>query len=221
MLGGIVAHQVAQCIGIPPVNRLLPPRPRIARCLRAHPSGFTTLVAKHPVHEQARVQSCALLREQWTYLAAGQQPVAADAKQHALTLVKRVAGQGKPDSKLPFAIESTIRQLDRYCSWWTQANGFLSSEMRPRCGDQRPTSSAILHMAHDCAGQTALSRPTYSPSMAVRAMLCGKRPALPLASPPVRVCRQPALSSPLRADALAASAELVGGSGTSALFSDR
>jgi hypothetical protein len=70
MLGGIIAHQVAQCIGIPPVtaqNRLLPPRPRIARCLRAHPSGFTTLVAKQPVHEQARVQSCALLREQWTY----------------------------------------------------------------------------------------------------------------------------------------------------------
>jgi hypothetical protein len=35
-------------------------------------------------------------------VAAGQQPVAADAKQHALTLVKRVAGQGKPDPKLPF-----------------------------------------------------------------------------------------------------------------------
>ena len=39
----------------------------IARRLRAHPSGFTTLVAKQPVHKQARVQSCALLREQWTY----------------------------------------------------------------------------------------------------------------------------------------------------------
>jgi hypothetical protein len=58
-------------------------------------------------------------------VAAGQQPVAADAKQHALTLVKRVAGQGKPDPKLPFAIETTIRQLDRYCTWWTQANGFF------------------------------------------------------------------------------------------------
>jgi hypothetical protein len=70
MLGGIIAHQVAQSIGIPPVtaqNRLLPPWPRIARCLRAHPSGFTTLVAKQPVHEQARVQSCALLREQWAH----------------------------------------------------------------------------------------------------------------------------------------------------------
>src|SRR5262245_21565836 len=66
MLGSIVAHQIAQRVGIPPVtaqNRLLPPRSRIARCLRAHPSGLTTLVAKQPVHEQARVQSCALLRK--------------------------------------------------------------------------------------------------------------------------------------------------------------
>jgi len=39
--------------------------------------------------------------------------------------VKRVAGQFKPDPKLPFAIETTIRQLDRYCTWWTQANGFF------------------------------------------------------------------------------------------------
>jgi hypothetical protein len=59
-------------------------------------------------------------------VAAGREPVAADAKQHALTLVKRVADQGKPDAKLPFAIETTIRQLDRYCTWWTRANGFFS-----------------------------------------------------------------------------------------------
>ncbi len=58
-------------------------------------------------------------------MAARHQPVAADAKQHALTLVKRVAGQVKPDPKLPFAIETTIRQLDRYCTSWTQANGFF------------------------------------------------------------------------------------------------
>ncbi len=37
-------------------------------------------------------------------------------KQHALTLVKGVAGQVKPDPK-PVAIETTIRQLDRYCMW--------------------------------------------------------------------------------------------------------
>jgi hypothetical protein len=45
-------------------------------------------------------------------VAARHQPVAADARQHALTLVKRVAGQVKPEPKLPFAIETTIRQLD-------------------------------------------------------------------------------------------------------------
>ena len=59
------AHQVTQCIGIAPVtaqNRLLPPR--IARCLRAHPSGVATLVAKQPAYEQPGVQCCALLREQ-------------------------------------------------------------------------------------------------------------------------------------------------------------
>ncbi len=58
-------------------------------------------------------------------VAGRRQPVAADAKQHALTLVKRVAGQVKPDPKLPFAIETTIRQLDRYCAWRTEANGFF------------------------------------------------------------------------------------------------
>jgi hypothetical protein len=35
--------------------RLLPPGSRIARRLRAHPSGLATLVAKQPVHEQARI----------------------------------------------------------------------------------------------------------------------------------------------------------------------
>ena len=35
-------------------------------------------------------------------------------------------GDPSPDPKLPFAIETTIRQLDRYCTWWTRANGFFS-----------------------------------------------------------------------------------------------
>jgi hypothetical protein len=39
--------------------------------------------------------------------------------------VKRVAGRVKSEPKLPFAIETTIRQPDRYCTWWAQANGFL------------------------------------------------------------------------------------------------
>src|SRR5438046_5745844 len=70
MLSDIVAHHIAQSIGIPPVTaqiRLLPPWPRIARRLRPHPSGFATLVAKQPVHKQARVQCCAVLLEQWTH----------------------------------------------------------------------------------------------------------------------------------------------------------
>jgi hypothetical protein len=58
-------------------------------------------------------------------VAAGREPVAADANQNALTLVKRLAEQGKPGVKLPIAIETTIRQLDRYCTWWTQVNGFF------------------------------------------------------------------------------------------------
>ena len=34
-------------------------------------------------------------------------------------------GQVKPDPKLPSAIETTIRRLDRYCTWSTRANGFF------------------------------------------------------------------------------------------------
>ncbi len=59
-------------------------------------------------------------------LAARHQPVTADAKQHALTLVKRVAGRLSPTPSLAFAIETTIRQPDRYCTWWTEANGFFT-----------------------------------------------------------------------------------------------
>src|ERR1700731_2796551 len=54
MLSDIVAHHIAQSIGVPLITaqkRLLPPRPRIARRLRPHPSGFATLVAKQTVHE--------------------------------------------------------------------------------------------------------------------------------------------------------------------------
>src|SRR6266576_479707 len=67
MLSDIVAHHIAQSIGIPPVtaqNRLLPPWPRIARRLRPHPSGFATLVAKQTVHEYARVKCFAVLLKQ-------------------------------------------------------------------------------------------------------------------------------------------------------------
>jgi hypothetical protein len=54
---------------------------------------------------------------------AGQPAAAEEAQQHALALVKRVADSSEPDAK--FAIASTMRQLDRYCSWWTRENEFF------------------------------------------------------------------------------------------------
>jgi hypothetical protein len=74
---------------------------------------------------------------------AGQPSVAYDAKQHALTLVKRVAGSSKPDAKPPFAITSTLRQLDRYCSWWTQANGFFAGPAGDLSGPAAELSKAL------------------------------------------------------------------------------
>jgi hypothetical protein len=70
--------------------------------------------------EPASLAAWRLLMEQ---LISSADPAIA-FKQHALTLVKRLAGQVKPDPE-PFAIETTIRQLDRYCMWWTEANGFF------------------------------------------------------------------------------------------------
>jgi hypothetical protein len=52
----IVAHDVAQRVGIPPAtakDRLLPPRARIARRFRAHPAGLAPLVAQKPIQKQA------------------------------------------------------------------------------------------------------------------------------------------------------------------------
>ena len=57
---------------------------------------------------------------------AGQQYDAARAKVHAQRLVERVARVSEAEPRLPFAIETTIRQLERYSRWWTQANGFFS-----------------------------------------------------------------------------------------------
>ena len=72
MLDDILAHHVAQRIGLPPVTpqkRLLPPRPRIASCLGAHPSRLAPLIAKQSVQEQACIHRRTLLREQWTHPA--------------------------------------------------------------------------------------------------------------------------------------------------------
>jgi hypothetical protein len=45
-------------------------------------------------------------------------------KQHALTLVKVWEGRLSPTPSRSRS-RPRIRQLDRYCMWWTQANGFF------------------------------------------------------------------------------------------------
>ena len=70
MLDNIIAHQIAQCGRIPTVSAqkfLLTPRTRIARGLRAHPSGLAPLLAKQPVDKQARARRRPLLRKQRTH----------------------------------------------------------------------------------------------------------------------------------------------------------
>jgi len=66
MLNDILAHQVAQCIGIPSIpaeKRLLPPRTRIASCLGAHPPRLTPFITKQAVQEQSRVDCRTSLRK--------------------------------------------------------------------------------------------------------------------------------------------------------------
>ena len=69
-LDNIVAHQIAQRVRVPTVSAqkfLLPPRTRIARGLRAHPSGLAPLLAKQPVDKQAGARRRPLLRKQRTH----------------------------------------------------------------------------------------------------------------------------------------------------------
>jgi hypothetical protein len=50
----VLAHDLAQCIGVPPAaaqDRLLTPGAGIARCLRAHPAGLSRFVAKKSVQK--------------------------------------------------------------------------------------------------------------------------------------------------------------------------
>src|ERR1700730_2627992 len=70
MLDDIVAHDIAQGIGIPipaAQDRLLPPWTRIASRLRAHPAGLALLVAEQTFQKQACVPRNPFLHEQWTY----------------------------------------------------------------------------------------------------------------------------------------------------------
>src|SRR5258706_3836005 len=70
MLDDIIADDIAQGIRIPipaTQDRLLPPRPGIASCLRAHPTGFALLISKKTFQKQARILRNTLLPEQRTY----------------------------------------------------------------------------------------------------------------------------------------------------------
>ncbi len=66
MLDDIIADDIAQAISIPipaPQDRLLPPRARIASCLRAHPAGFALLISEQTLEKQACIPRNTLLIE--------------------------------------------------------------------------------------------------------------------------------------------------------------
>src|ERR1700678_4017164 len=70
MLDDIIAHDIAQAIGIPITaakDRLMSPRARIAGRLRAHPAGLALLIAEQTFQKQACVPRNPFLSEQWTY----------------------------------------------------------------------------------------------------------------------------------------------------------
>src|SRR5246127_751893 len=70
MLDDIIANDIAQAISIPipaPQDRLLPPRARIASCLRAHPTGFALLISEQTLEKQACIPRNTILIEQRTY----------------------------------------------------------------------------------------------------------------------------------------------------------
>src|SRR5229473_1642184 len=70
MLDDIIAHDIAQGIGVPiptTQNCLLPPWARIASRLRAHPTGLALLISEQTFQEQPCIRRNTLLREQRTY----------------------------------------------------------------------------------------------------------------------------------------------------------
>src|SRR3981189_1570155 len=70
MLDDIIADDIAQAISIPipaTEDRLLPPRARIASCLRAHPTSFALLISEQTFQKQACIRRNTLLPEQRTY----------------------------------------------------------------------------------------------------------------------------------------------------------
>src|SRR6266849_5549665 len=70
MLDDIIAHDIAQGIGVPSPttqNCLLPPWTRIASRLRSHPTGFALLISEQTFQEKTCIRRNTLLREQRTY----------------------------------------------------------------------------------------------------------------------------------------------------------
>src|SRR6266849_2944644 len=70
MLDDIIAHDIAQGIGVPiptTQNCLLPPWTRIASRLRSHPTGLALLISEQTFQEQPCIRRNTLLREQRTY----------------------------------------------------------------------------------------------------------------------------------------------------------
>src|ERR1700731_3440138 len=70
MLDHIIADDIAQSISIPisaTQDRLLPPWAGIARCLRAHPTGFALLISEQTFQKQACIRRNTILIEQRTY----------------------------------------------------------------------------------------------------------------------------------------------------------
>ena len=62
----IIADDIAQSISIPiptTQDRLLPPRARIASCLRAHPTGFALLISEQTLEKQACIPRNTILIE--------------------------------------------------------------------------------------------------------------------------------------------------------------
>src|SRR5665811_188263 len=70
MLDHITANDIAQSIRIPipaPKDRFLPPRARVASCLRTHPAGLALLISEKAFQEQPCIPRNAILIEQRTY----------------------------------------------------------------------------------------------------------------------------------------------------------
>jgi hypothetical protein len=70
MLIDVLAHKIAQRIGIPTIASeqfLLPPWASITRHLRAVPARLALLVAEQTVQKQAGIRSCSLLRKQLSH----------------------------------------------------------------------------------------------------------------------------------------------------------